>query len=370
MKELIPMSLPEITEEDVLAVGEVVRSGRLSLGPKTAEFEALFAEYVGTRYAVAVSSGTAGLHLAVRALGIGPGDEVLVPSFTFAASVNAILYERAKPVFVDILPDTYCLDPEDLKRKITPRTRAIMAVDVFGHPVEWDEVLDIAARYNLKIIDDACEALGSEYRGKKIGRFGDVAVFAFYPNKQMTTGEGGMIVTDREDIATLCQCLRNQGRRKMGGWLEHEELGYNYRMTEMSAALGVSQLRRIEVLLANRERVARLYAVHLQNVAGIRAPVVRPYVRMSWFVYVVTLPEGLQREEVMKTLAEQGIPTRAYFSPVHLQQYIRKILGTQEGMLPVTESVAQRTVALPFHGRMSESEVQLVVEALRAAIAG
>lgn len=365
MRERIPMSSPDITEEDVQAVAEVVRSGRLSLGPKTKEFEELFAAYVGTRHAVAVSSGTAGLHLAIRALGIGPGDEVLVPSFTFAASVNAILYERAQPVFVDILPDTYCLDPEDMKRKITPRTRAVMVVDVFGHPAEWNDILDTAGRYGLQVIDDACEALGAEYRGKKVGSFGDVAVFAFYPNKQMTTGEGGMIVTDRDDIATLCRCLRNQGRREMGGWLEHEELGYNYRITEMSAALGVSQLRRIEALLANRERVAHGYTLLLQKFSpSIQVPVVRPYVRMSWFVYVIALPEGTPRELVMKRLEERGVPTRMYFPPVHLQPYVRKLLGTHEGMLPVTESVGMRTLALPFYGKMTEEDVAFVVTAL------
>ena len=365
MNNTIPMSAPDITEEDVEAVAEVVRSGRLALGPKTEEFERLVAEYVGVKHAVAVSSGTAALHLIVKALGIGPGDEVLVPSFTFVASVNVILYEGAKPVFVDIEPDTYNLDPEDLERRITPRTKAIMVVDVFGHPAEWDEISRIAEKYGLKVIDDSCEALGAEYKGKKLGQFGDAAAFAFYPNKQMTTGEGGMIVTNDEQVAKLCRSLRNQGRGEMGAWLEHERLGYNYRMTEMSAALGVSQLRRIETLLAKRERVARIYTQRLSELEWIRTPVVRPYVRMSWFVYVVTLAEGMHRDPVMKALAEEGIPTRGYFSPVHLQPYVRRRLGTKEGMLPVTESVARRTIALPFHGNMTEAEVDMVVEALK-----
>ena len=360
----VPMSAPDITEEDVQAVAEVVRSGRLALGPKTEEFEHLIAEYVGVKHAVAVSSGTAALHLIVKALGIGPGDEVLVPSFTFVASVNVILYEGAKPVFVEIEPDTYNLDPEDLERRITPRTKAIMVVDVFGHPAEWDEILRIAEKYGLKVIDDSCEALGAEYKGKKLGQFGDAAAFAFYPNKQMTTGEGGMIVTNDDQIAKLCRSLRNQGRREMGAWLEHEWLGYNYRMTEMSAALGVSQLKRIETLLAKRERVAQMYTERLSELEWIRTPVVRPYVRMSWFVYVVTLVEGMHRDPVMKALAEEGIPTRGYFSPVHLQPYVRRRLGTKEGMLPVTESAARRTIALPFHGNMTEAEVDMVVEAL------
>jgi perosamine synthetase len=363
-KNLVPMSFPDITEEDVQAVAEVVRSGQLALGPKTEEFEHLITEYVGVKHAVAVSSGTTALHLIVKSLGIGPGDEVLVPSFTFVASANVILYEGATPVFVDIEPDTYNLDPEDLKKKITPRTKAIMVVDVFGHPAEWDEILRIAERYNLRVIDDSCEAIGAEYKGKKLGQFGDAAAFAFYPNKQITTGEGGVIVTNSEEFARLCRSLRNQGRGEMGAWLEHERLGYNYRMTEMSAALGISQLKRIEVLLAKRERVAQMYTERLSKLGLVRPPVVRPYVRMSWFVYVITLAEGLHRDPVMKALEEKGIPSRGYFSPVHLQPYIRKLLGTREGMLPITESVAQRTVALPFHSNLSSAEIDLVVEAL------
>jgi perosamine synthetase len=243
-----------------------------------------------------------------------------------------------------------------------------MAVDVFGHPAEWDAILRIAEKYGLKVIDDSCEAIGAEYKGRKLGRFGDAAAFAFYPNKQMTTGEGGVIVTDSDEIARLCRSMRNQGRAEMGEWLDHERLGYNYRMTEMSAALGVSQLRRIEELLAKRERVARMYTELLSGLEWVRPPVVRPHVRMSWFVYVVTLAEGLHRDPVMQAMAEQGIPTRGYFSPVHLQSYIRERLGTREGMLPITESVAKRTIALPFHGNLAEPEVEEVVAALKWAI--
>lgn len=368
MTEKVPMSAPDITEDDIQAVAEVVRSGRLALGPKTEEFEKAIAEYVGVRHAVAVNSGTTALHLIVKALGISPGDEVLVPSFTFVASANVVLYERAMPVFVDIEPETYNLDPEDLKRKITPRTKAIMVVDVFGHPAEWDEILRIAERHNLKVIDDSCEALGAEYKGRKLGQFGDAAAFAFYPNKQMTTGEGGVIVTNNPEIARLCRSMRNQGRGEMGAWLEHERLGYNYRMTEMSAALGVSQLKRVEELLAKREQVARMYTERISRLDFVRPPVVRPYVRMSWFVYVVTLADGLHRDPVMAAMAKEGIPTRGYFEPVHLQPYIREMLGTKEGMLPVTESVAQRTIALPFHANLTEAEVDLVAKTLAEAV--
>lgn len=363
--ERIPMSAPDLDESDIQSVLEVLKSGRLALGPKMREFEELMADYIGVKYAVAVSSGTAGLHILVRALGIGDGDEVLVPSFTFSASVNAILYERAKPVFVDIEPETYNLNPDDLERKITPRTKAIMAVDIFGHPAEWDKILEIADRYNLKVIDDSCEALGAEYKGKKIGRFGDCACFAFYPNKQMTTGEGGIIVTNNEEIAKLARSLRNQGRGEMGAWLHHERLGYNYRMDEMSSALGVSQLKRIETFLQKREHVAKMYTEKLSRYSWVRPPVVKPYVRMSWFVYVVTLEKGLDRDEVIEKMEKRGIPARGYFSPIHLQPYIRKMFGTKEGMLPVTEDISKRTIALPFHNNLREEEIDEVVRALK-----
>jgi perosamine synthetase len=396
MSESIAMSAPDITEEDVRAVAEVVRSGRLALGPKTEQFEQMMADYVGVKHAVAVSSGTTALHLIVSALEIGPGDsargikrdlphgirgtkishgvkgipraEVLVPSFTFASSVNVVLYQKATPVFVDIEADTYNLDPEDVRRKITSRTRAIMAVDVFGHPAEWDALSHIAEEHDLMVIDDSCEALGARYKGRKLGTFGDASAFAFYPNKQMTTGEGGIIVTDSDEIASMCRSLRNQGRGEMGAWLEHERLGYNYRMTEMSAALGVSQLKRIDAILEKRAHVASLYTKCLAKVEHVSAPVVRPEVSMSWFVYVITLEEGLNRDVVMRKMVESGIPTRGYFSPMHLQPYIRDSFGTKEGELPATENVSKRTIALPFHSNLSEDEVGIVVEALAECV--
>jgi perosamine synthetase len=367
MKALIPMSAPDIDESDIQAVVSVLRSGRLSLGPATDALEAALAGYVGVRHAVAVSSGTAALHLIVRALDIGEGDEVLVPSFTFAASVNALLYERAIPVFVDVEPETYNLDPDDLRRRITPRTRAILAVDVFGHPCEWDTVLALAREHGLKVIDDSCEALGAEYRGRKIGQFGDAAAFAFYPNKQITTGEGGIIVTDDDEIARLCRSLRNQGRGHMGAWLEHERLGFNYRMDEMSGALGLSQLCRIEEFIARREHVARLYNTRLQGMDWLRPPIVKAAVRMSWFVYVITLAEGIDRAAVAREMERRGVPVRAYFSPVHLQRYIIERLGHSQG-LALTESSARRTLAIPFHNQLTVAEIEAVVDALAASV--
>lgn len=362
------MSSADLDESDIEAVLGVLRSGRLALGPKSAEFEQSMADYVGVKHAIAVSSGTAALHLIVKSLGIGPGAEVLVPSFTFAASINAFLYEGARPIFVEIEPETYNLDPVDLERKITPRAKAVMAVDVFGHPAEWDEILRVADRHGLKVIDDSCEALGADYRGRKVGQFGDAAAFAFYPNKQMTTGEGGIIVTDDDRVARLSRSLRNQGRGEMGAWLEHPRLGYNYRLDEMSAALGASQLRRIEEFLEKRERVARSYTERLSRFDWVRCQVVKPHVRMSWFVYVVTLAEGVERDRVIEAMEARGIPVRGYFSPAHLQPYIRKGFGTREGDLPVTERVAKRTIALPFHNNLAQTQIDQVVAALEDVV--
>ncbi len=363
---LVPMSAPDITDEDVAAVTEVIRSGRLALGPKCLEFEELMARYIGVRHAVAVSSGTAALHLLVRALGIGEGNEVLVPSFTFAASVNAILYERATPVFVDVDPDTYNLDPADLEPKITPRTKAIMAVDVFGHPAPWSKIEEIASLRGLAVIDDACEGLGAEHHGRKLGGFGSGAAFAFYPNKQITAGEGGVIVTDDDYLAEYARSARNQGRGS-GPWLEHARLGFNYRLDEMSAALVGSQLTRIEEILRRRTEVAAMYDTRLAGIEGVRLPVVRSDVRMSWFVYVITLKQGIDGAQVIAAMEERRIPARVYFMPIHLQPYIRD-LGLAGDSLPVTESLAGRTLALPFHNNLSETEVDMVASALETSI--
>lgn len=366
--ERIPMSAPDLDENDIQEVINVLKSGRLALGPRMIEFEELMKQYIGVKHAVAVSSGTTGLHILVRALGISEGDEVLVPSFTFAASVNVILYEKAIPVFVDIEPETYNLDPEDLERKITKRTKAIMVVDVFGHPAEWDEILRIAEKYNLKVIDDSCEALGAEYKGRKIGQFGDCACFAFYPNKQITTGEGGIIVTNRDEIAKLARSLRNQGRGEMNAWLYHERLGYNYRMDEMSAALGVSQLKKINLFLQKRDRVAEMYTEKLKKYSWVKTPVVKPYVRMSWFVYVITLEKGLDRDIVIEEMEKKGIPARGYFSPIHLQPYVKEMFKTYEGMLPITEDISKRTLALPFHNNLKEEEIEEVIGILKEVV--
>ncbi|WP_227978685.1 DegT/DnrJ/EryC1/StrS family aminotransferase [Deinococcus terrestris] len=360
----LDMAASELDQSDIQGVLDVLRSGRLALGPQVEAFEQAMAEYVGVRHAVAVNSGTAALHLIVRALGLGPGDEVLVPSFTFAASVNVLLYEGVRPVFVDITPDTYNLDPEELERRRTPRTRAVMVVDVFGHPAPWTELQAFAERHGLALIDDCCEALGSRYRGIPLGQLGDAGAFAFYPNKQITTGEGGMVVTNRDDLADLARSMRNQGRGQMGAWLEHERLGYNYRLPELSAALGVTQLARLDAFVAARSAVAARYDTLLQGLGTVTPPVVRPEVDMSYFVYVVTLQGGLHRDRVMEALQQRGVPSRGYFAPLHQQPYLRELLGEAPD-LPVTQDAARRTLALPFHTRLGAEDAAYVVQMLR-----
>jgi perosamine synthetase len=364
----IAMSLPELDESDVQAVLEVLRSGRLALGPRAAAFERAAAAYAGVRHGVAVGSGTAALHLIVKALGIGPGDEVLVPSFTFAASVNAILYEGATPVFVEPEADTGNLDVGDLEHRITPRTRAIMAVDVFGHPADWDGLERVARRHSLALIDDCCEAIGASYKGRRTGSLGIAGALAFYPNKQMTTGEGGMVLTDDGRLAELCRSYANQGRSAMGAWLRHDRIGYNYRMDEMSAALGLSQLGRLDQLLAKRSRVAAMYGERLATIPGVRPPQVRPEVRMSWFVYVVTLDQGCDRDRTIAAMEREGVPCRGYFAPVHTQPYIRERFGDLRGTLPRTESLARRTLALPFHGQLHPPEIDHILSTLRRCL--
>jgi len=394
----IPLARPDITEQEIEAVVAVLRTPYLSLGPKVEDFEKRLAEYAGVRYAVAVNSGTSALHLIIRALGIGAGDEVITTPFSFIASANCVLFERAKPVFVDIEPKTLNIDPELIEAAITPRTKAILAVDVFGHPAEWDRLKEIADKHGLRLIEDSAEALGAEWRSpkskvqspksenqenplrsewKKAGSFGNAGVFAFYPNKQITTGEGGVIVTDDVELARVCRSMANQGRGsphgipiprgKGGEWLKHVRLGYNYRMDEMSAVLGLVQLSRIEEIVASRAQVADWYAKALKEVEGIEPPYVSPNIRMSWFVYVVRLSEAFtqkDRDRILQGLQEKGIECRNYFAPIHLQPFYREILGTKEGDFPVTESIAARTIALPFYNRLTEGEVDYVVENL------
>lgn len=385
------MSSPDLTEAERAAVAAVLATPFLSIGPQIEAFERAFAAYVGTRYAVGVNSGTSGLHLAVLAAGVGEGDLVITTPFSFIASANCILYERGIPVFVDVDPVTGNLDPEqavaavaDLmagssaaRRWLPPALRegntrlgalkAILPVHAYGQPAAMDPLVEVARRYGLAVIEDACEAIGAEYRQRRAGTLGDAAVFAFYPNKQMTTGEGGMIVTDRQDWADLFRSLRNQGRDVFDAWLNHTRLGYNYRLDEMSAALGLAQLQRIEELLAKRARVAAWYTERLAGSEFFQPPVLAAdTTRMSWFVYVVRVRPPLSRAEVMRRLAAAGIPSRPYFTPIHLQPFYRQRFGYTPGAFPVTEHLGETSLALPFSGVMSEDQVDRVCAALLA----
>ncbi len=365
----IPLSSPDITQHEIDLMNQVLRTPYLSTGPMIERFEAAMASYIGTKCAVGVNSGTAGLHLCIRAAGIGEGHEVITTPLSFIASANCILYERATPVFVDIDPRTLNIDPERIEEKITPRTKALLPVHVFGQPCDLDRTMAIAAKYELLVIEDACEAIGAEYKGRKVGTFGRCAVLSFYPNKQMTTGEGGVILTDDEEWTDLFRSLRNQGRGKDGGWLAHERLGYNYRLNELSCALGVAQLERIEQLLAKREQVARMYNELLAKTEGVEIPYISPQVKMSWFVYVVRLASGVDRDRVMARLGEKGVASRPYFSPIHLQPFYRQMFGFKEGDFSITEAAACSTLALPFHSNLDEESVEYVCNALGEIIA-
>ena len=362
----IPLSRPELLPQDGRAVAEVLSGTQLALGPRIKAFEQAMATYVGTRTAVAVNSGTSALHLIIRALGIGPTDEVITTPFSFIASTNCILMEDATPVFVDIDPQTLCINPEAVEEAITPQTKAILAVDVFGHPADWHRLEQIAEKHDLILIEDSAESLGSHLDGKPCGSFGRAAIFGFYPNKQITTGEGGMIVTDDEELAEHCRSMANQGRGD-NRWLSHVRLGYNYRMDEMSAALGLSQLERIEEIVAARAQVADWYLEELKGMDEIVLPSVAETVRMSWFVFVIQLTNTYTREDRDRTIAAlqgRGIGCRDYFQPIHLQPFIQERLGTARGQFPITESISDRTIALPFFPQMTREQVRVVVEAL------
>jgi perosamine synthetase len=361
----IPLSQPSISEADREAVMAVLSTPTLSLGPRARAFEEAVAQYVGASHGIAVNSGTSGLHLCVAAAGIGPGDEVVTTPFSFVASANCSLYQGATPVFVDIEPDTLNIDPDKVEAKINDRTKAIIPVDVFGQPARLEELADIAERRGLVLIEDACEAIGAERFGQRIGVHGKAAVFAFYPNKQITTGEGGLVVTNDDEFAAIVRSMTNQGRDDAGTWMNHVRLGYNYRLDEMSAALGISQMSRIDDILARRSQVAGWYEERLRLVDGISTPFVAPETtRMSWFVYVVQLHDGVDRTALMHQLEEDGIPSRPYFVPIHVQPLYRERFGFGPGDFPVTEKIAARTLAIPFFTDMTEEQVDYVCERL------
>jgi len=370
-KDMVPLSYPDITDLERKYVMEVLNTPNLSLGPKLQEFEEKITRYAGTKYAVAVNSGTSALHLIIKSLGIGEGDEVITTPFSFVASANCILFERAKPVFVDIDPNTLNIDVQKVEEKVKEliarysSLKAILAVDVFGHPAEWDILQEISSKYNLRLMEDSAEALGAEYKGRKAGSLGEAGIFAFYPNKQITTGEGGVILTNNEEIAKLCRSLRNQGRDENGGWLEHQRLGYNYRLSDINCALGIAQVERIDEILNKREKVAQMYNEQLKDIKEIEIPYVSPNIKMSWFVYVIRLSKKYTRQDrdtILQKLREKGIGCSNYFSPIHLQPFYRKQFGYKEGDFPITEYVSARTIALPFYGNLTEKDIDYVVE--------
>ena len=366
----IGLSAPWIDGREEELVLETLRSGQLSLGPMIDRFEAALAERVGSPYVAAVSSGTAGLHLGMRLAGIGAGDEVVTTPFSFVASANCALYEGATPVFADIDPQTLNLDPAAVEAAITTQTKAILPVHIFGYPAELAELEAIAERHGLAIVEDACEALGSEYRGRPVGSSGHTAVFAFYPNKQITTGEGGAVAVSSDKDWALLKSLSNQGRSDSGEWLTHSRLGYNYRLDDLSAALGLAQVERLDEILSARSEVAARYGELLASVDGVEAPLADDdRHRRSWFVYVVMFARGRDRNGVMARLAEQGIASKPYLPSIHLQPFYRERFGYREGMLPVSEDASARTLALPFHSRLAAEDQERVVDALAQALA-
>jgi len=372
----VPLSSPDIVEKDIEAVVGAMKTRFLSIGPKVVEFEKRIGSFVGTKYAVAVNSGTSALHLIIKGMGIGEEDVVITTPFSFIASSNCILFERARPLFVDIEKETLNLDAnkveeklESLSKEELEKVKALLVVDAFGQPADWDRFKEIGEKYNLRLIEDSAEALGAEYKSKKAGNLGEVGVFAFYPNKQISTGEGGILVTDNEELARLARSMRSQGRGESGEWLDHERLGYNFRMDELSAALGCSQIERIEEILEKRAKVAEMYGEKLAEVEEVQVPYIASYVsRMSWFVYVIRLERSVDRNKIIKYLNEQGVQCKPYFTPIHLQPFYRKMFGYKEGNFPITEDVAGRTIALPFFNNLQEEQIDYVVEKLKEGI--
>ena len=389
---MIPMSSPDITDAERQIIHEVVQSPTLSMGPQIEAFEETFRNLTGRKHAIGVNSGTSGLHLCVHAAGIEEGDIVITTPFSFVSSSNVVLFERAIPVFVDVEPSTGNIDTKLIQSAVkdisnnemsaqrwlprfgfsnTKKIKAILPVHIYGQPADMDPILQIAKDFNLNVIEDACEALGSEYKGRKAGTLGDTSVFAFYPNKQITTGEGGMIVTDDDAAAHLMFALRNQGRAPGDIWLQHTFLGYNYRLGELNSALGNVQLTRLDEIIAKRGVVANWYHERLEQIQGIEIPcVVSNTTRMSWFVYVIRTEPGINRDSVSQGLKDRGIPSRPYFIPIHLQPYMKERFGYQEGDFPISEDLGTRSLAIPFSGVMTESQVEMVCEALKDILKG
>ena len=360
----IQIAKPYILDEDIKNVVEVLKSGQLALGPKLKEFEDKFAKYVGVKYACAVSSGTAALHLGVRALGLKAGDEVITTPFSFVSSANCLIYEDVKPIFVDIEEVTFNIDPKLVEKAITKRTKAILPVHIFGQSAEMDPIFKIAKKYKLKILEDACESLGAKYEGKMVGITGDIGTFAFYPNKQMTTGEGGMIVTNSKKLYELCDSMRNQGRANTKDWLLHERLGYNYRMDDMSAALGITQLKKLNWMIEQKRKIASWYDKELKNIPGIEVPRIGLNRTHSYFVYVIRVKQG-KRNLLMNKLTKKGIQTKPYLPAIHLQPFMKELFGFKRGDYPITERISEETLGLPLYIGLKKKDIEFIVKEIK-----
>ncbi len=364
--EVIPLARPVLGAAEEAAVLEVLRSGQLSLGPRVPAFEQAFAARLGVAHACAVSSGTAGLHLALRAAGVRDGDEVVTSPFSFVASANAAVFERAQPVFADIDPRTLNLDPAAAAAAVTERTTALLPVHIFGYPAD----LPAFERLGLPIVEDACEALGAVHAdGTPVGGRGNPAVFGFYANKQLTTGEGGIVTTADEDVKARIDSERNQGRAPDMGWLDHDRLGFNYRLTDLACALGLAQLEHLDEMLAARARVAALYHDALAGIEGLELPCEDSGGdRRGWFVFVVQLPRDADRDATVRALRERGVQSKPYLPAIHLMTYYRETFGHREGEFPVCEDVARRSIALPFFPQLSEGQIERVAVGLREVL--
>lgn len=371
MKKTYQTARPYIGKREEKYVLEVLRSGTLSIGPKIQEFEKKFAQFVGAKYACAVSSGTSGLHLALIAAGIKNGDEVITSPFSFIASANVILYVGAKPVFVDVDPRTGNIAPKEIEKAITKKTKAILPIHIFGQPADMGAIMKIAKKHKLVVIEDACESLGAVYKGKMAGTFGQSGVFAFYANKQMTTGEGGMIVTDDRAIDKLCRSLRNQGRTPDMQWLDHKYLGYNYRMDEMSAALGLAQIEKIDFLIKKRQELAGWYAKELIKISSlVEIPSSSPETIHTWFVYVVRIKNArIQRDRVIRDLAKKGVSSKPYLPSIHLFSFYKDRFGYDAGDFPISENISASVLALPFYIGLTRRDIKNIVETLGIVLA-
>ena len=365
--EVIPLARPVIGDRERELVDGVLRSRQLSLGPTVTEFERMWADRIGTKHAVACSSGTAGLHCCLHALGIGPGDEVITSSFSFVASANVIVYTGATPVFAEVDPLTFNMDPAAVEAAITPRTRAILVVDIFGYPADVPALIAIAERHGRAIVEDACQSIDGDFNGKKLGTYGHPSVYGFYANKQLTTAEGGVILTDDDALYLLLKSLTNQGRSDDGAWLVHSRLGFNYRLSDVHAAIGIAQIERLDWMQDARARIAARYQARMASVDGV-TPMYEGPQRRSWFVYAPRLDPDLDRDAIIGRLEAEGVSAKPYLPCIHLQPYYRTDHGHAPGELPVTEEISASTIALPFFCEMTDEQVDRVCDTMERAI--